>query len=123
MNRPMLTQQHFPGNVPRIQFYAHLQRPRLRCIAWTSPKKNKYYATIKFFMKHYSNATNLKPRYFRQRRLTSLWLVFPCFTSVSFLFEGQFFSSGLSTWKQAFPHSYHMVNAEPPRTTNDTSYN
>ena len=54
MNRPMLTQQHFPGNVPRIQFYAHLQRPRLRCIAWTSPKKNKYYATIKFFKKRYS---------------------------------------------------------------------
>ena len=54
MNRPMLTQQHFPGNVPRIQFCAHLQRPRLRCIAWTSPKKNKYYATIKFFKKRYS---------------------------------------------------------------------
>ena len=75
MNRPMLTQQHFPGNVPRIQFYAHLQRPRLRCIAWTSPKKNKYYATVKFFMKHYSNATSLKPRYFRQGPFTSLWLV------------------------------------------------
>ena len=53
MNCPMLTQQHFPGNVPRIQFYAHLQRPRLRCIAWKSPKKNKYYATIKFFKKRY----------------------------------------------------------------------
>ena len=54
MNRPMLTQQHFPGNVPRIQFYAHLQKAWLRCITWTSPKKNKYYATIKFFKKRYS---------------------------------------------------------------------
>ena len=75
VNRSMLTQPYLPGNVLRIRFYAHLQRARLRCIAWTSPKKNKYYATVKFFMKHYSNATSLKPRYFRQRRLTSLWLV------------------------------------------------
>ena len=59
----------------RIRFYAHLQRARLRCIAWTSPKKNKYYANVKFFMKHYSNATSLKPRYFRQGPFTSLWLV------------------------------------------------
>ena len=71
----MLTQQYLPGNVLRIRFYAHLQRARLRCIAWTSPKKNKYYATVKFFMKHYSNATSLKPRYFRQGPFTSLWLV------------------------------------------------
>ena len=59
VNRPMLTQQHLPANALRIRFYAHLQRARLRCIAWTSPKKNKYYAAIKFFIKHYSNATNL----------------------------------------------------------------
>lgn len=72
VNRPMLTQQHLPGNVLRIRFYAHLQRTRLRCIAWTSPKNNKYYATIKFFKKNYSNATNLKPRYFWQRRLNQL---------------------------------------------------
>ena len=54
VNRSMLTQPYLPGNVLRIRFYAHLQRARLRCIAWTSPKKNKYYATIKFFKKRYS---------------------------------------------------------------------
>lgn len=105
MNRPMLTQQHFPGNVPRIQFYAHLQRPRLRCIAWTSPKKNKYYATIKFFMKHYSNATNLKPRYFRQRRLTSLWLAFVFDSQVVFLVEGQFASAVASLHRNKHFHT------------------
>ena len=125
MNRPMLTQQHFPGNVPRIQFYAHLQRPGSDALPGQVLKRTNIMQPSSFSR---SATQRHKPKttIFSANTINQLVVDFRLwFTSSFFVQKSVRFSCGLSTQKQAFPHrhSYHMVNAEPLRTTKYTSYN